>query len=268
MKKKSKKQTILVIIIIIIIIVVGIVLFIKKGIPLNSNSSLVTESYSYLGNNDLQKCGGLVTYSKDKVTNKTLSEETKICLAYNKVNKDNLEEVKLDKTKKENKCKLDEELIFATDNYEDKICTLSKLNKDEVNQMYKSMFGNDINEYKTFKYDGATVCYFKDDSYYCGLSETFTYSVGAEPHTYRSIKDSYKKGDELIIYDYFLKIINDECFTSYVDSIKNDKCTTNYKDIKDDEMNYKFLKKNGTLYKHTFKKDGKNYYWVSSQPVD
>ena len=117
MKKKNKQQVILIIAIVLIIIVVGIILFIKKGIPLNSNSSLVTESYSYLGNNDLQKCGGLVTYSKDEVTNKTLSEETKICLAYNKVNKDDIEEVKIDKTKKENICKLDDELIFATDNY-------------------------------------------------------------------------------------------------------------------------------------------------------
>ena len=266
--KKSKKQTILIIVLAIIVITLGIILFIKKGIPLNSNSSVVTESYSYLGNNDLQKCGGLVTYSKDEVTNKNLSEETKICLAYNKVNKDDIEEVKIDKTKKENICKLDDKLIFATDNYEDKICTLTKLNKDEVNNEYKNMFGSDISEYKQFQYGGATICYVKDDAYYCGLSETFTYSIGAEPHTYRAIKDAYKKGDELIIYDYFLKVINDECFTSYMDATKNDKCSTNYSELTNKDMTYKFLKKNGTLYKHTFKKDGKSYYWVSSKPVN
>ena len=183
-----------------------------------------------------------------------------------KVNKDDIEEVKIDKTKKGNICKLDDELIFATDNYEDKICTLTKLNKDEVNNEYKNMFGSDISEYKQFQYDGATICYVKDDAYYCGLSETFTYSIGAEPHTYRAIKDAYKKGDELIIYDYFLKVINDECFTSYMDTTKNDKCSTNYSELTNKDMTYKFLKKNGTLYKHTFKKDGKSYYWVSSKP--
>ena len=130
------------------------------------------------------------------------------------------------------------------------------------------MFGSDISEYKQFQYDGATICYVKDDAYYCGLSETFTYSIGAEPHTYRAIKDAYKKGDELIIYDYFLKVINDECFTSYMDTTKNDKCSTNYSELTNKDMTYKFLKKNGTLYKHTFKKDGKSYYWVSSKPVN
>mgnify|MGYP004485756019 FL=1 len=130
------------------------------------------------------------------------------------------------------------------------------------------MFGSDISEYKQFQYDGATICYVKDDAYYCGLSETFTYSIGAEPHTYRAIKDAYKKGDELIIYDYFLKVINDECFTSYMDATKNDKCSTNYSELTNKDMTYKFLKKNGTLYKHTFKKDGKSYYWVSSKPVN
>ena len=44
--KKSKKQTILIIVLAIIVITLGIILFIKKGIPLNSNSSVVTESYS------------------------------------------------------------------------------------------------------------------------------------------------------------------------------------------------------------------------------
>ena len=72
--KKSKKQTILIIVLVIIVITLGIILFIKKGIPLNSNSSVVTESYSYLGNNDLQKCGGLVTYSKDEVTNNMIAK--------------------------------------------------------------------------------------------------------------------------------------------------------------------------------------------------
>lgn len=264
--KKSKKQTILIIVLAIIVITLGIILFIKKGIPLNSNSSVVTESYSYLGNNDLQKCGGLVTYSKDEVTNKNLSEETKICLAYNKVNKDDIEEVKIDKTKKGNICKLDDELIFATDNYEDKICTLSKTNKDLVNENYKKIFGKEIDAYDKFQLDNITVCYLNDDSYYCGLSEEYTYTIGAEPHTYRAIKDSFKKNDEIIIYDYFLKVINNECYTSYVKDSKNDKCTKALENNKN--VDYKFLKKYGTKYKHIFKKDNNVYHWVSSEKIN
>ena len=81
-----------------------------------------------------------------------------------------------------------------------------------------------------------------------------------------NIKDSFKKNDEIIIYDYFLKVINNECYTSYVKDSKNDKCTKALENNKN--VDYKFLKKYGTKYKHVFKKDNNVYHWVSSEKIN
>ena len=263
-----KKKNLVLLLSGIVVILVGVVisLFIKKGVPVNANGKTVKELYSYVGNSDLEKCGGLVFYNDSKVDYNSLSNDTKICLAYTQVKKEVKEEIKLDKNKKGNICTLSKGLIFATDNYEDKICTLSKTNKDLVNENYKKIFGKEIDAYDKFQLDNITVCYLNDDSYYCGLSEEYTYTIGAEPHTYRAIKDSFKKNNEIIIYDYFLKVINNECYTSYVKDSKNDKCTKALENNKNVE--YKFLKKYGTQYKHIFKKDNNVYHWVSSEKIN
>ena len=117
-----------------------------------------------------------------------------------------------------------------------------------------------------FQLDGANICYYDNDNYYCGLSEQFTYTFGAEPHTYRAIKKAYKKGNKIIIYDYFLKTINDECYKYFTSDDKNDKCSKKLKEVK--EVDYSFLKKYGSLYKHIFQKNGDTYKWVSSEVVD
>ena len=265
MDKRSLIIKILNVIIILLLIAIVFIIF-KKGKPLNTNGKVVKDLYSYVGNNNLEKCGGLVFYSDEEINYDKLSNETKLCLAYTKVNDEDKEELKVDKAKKGNTCSLKDSLVFATDNYEDKICTLSKTNKNLVNENYKKMFGKSIENYDKFQLDNITVCYLNDDSYYCGLSEEYTYTIGAEPHTYRAIKDSFKKNDEIIIYDYFLKVINNECYTSYVKDSKNDKCTKALENNKNVE--YKFLKKYGTKYKHIFKKDNNVYHWVSSEKIN
>ena len=48
--------------------------------------------------------------------------------------------------------------------------------------------------------------------------------------------------------------------------MKNSSCTSEFKS--NSKINYNFLKKYGTLYKHTFKKaDKDSYFWVESEPV-
>ena len=84
--------------------------------------------------------------------------------------------------------------------------------------------------------------------------------------SYRTIKSAYKKGDEIVIYDYFLRTINDDCFTSYMKDEKNETCGKALENKK--EVDYKFLKKYGTRYVHIFKKSGDSYYWVSSKNLD
>ena len=204
MDKRSLIIKILNVIIILLLIAIVVIIF-KKGKPLNTNGKVVKDLYSYVGNNNLEKCGGLVFYSDEEINYDKLSNETKLCLAYTKVNDEDKEELKVDKAKKGNTCSLKDSLVFATDNYEDKICTLSKTNKNLVNENYKKMFGKSIENYDKFQLDNTTICYYDEDNYYCGLSEKYTYTIGAEPHTYRTIKSAYKKGDEIAIYDYFLR---------------------------------------------------------------
>ena len=261
MKKKDKLIVFLSVVIVILVVVI-LVLLAKKGLPVNSKNNIVTNAYSYVSNKNLERCNGLVMYNKDKVTKDTLENTTKICLSYTLLDAAG-EEVKLEKDKKKNVCTLNGDLVFALDNYEGDICTISKISKDEVHEKYKVLFGEELKKDESFQLDNVSVCHYSDGSYYCGLSEKYTYVIGGEPHTYRTIKSSYKKDDKLIIYDYFLKVINDECYRSFMTNDKNDKCTKKYDAKKD--INYNFMKRYGTVYKHTFQKDGNNYYWVSSE---
>lgn len=261
MKKKDKLIVFLSIVIVILVVVI-LVLLIKKGLPINSKNSIVIDAYKYVSNSNLERCNGLVMYNKDKVTKDTLENTTKICLSYNLLDEKS-EEVKLDKNKKNNLCTLKDDMVFALDNYEGNICTVSKINKDDVHKKYKEIFGEDLKNDESFKLDNVSVCHYSEGYYYCGLSEKYTYSIGGEPHTYRTIKNSYKKDDKLIIYDYFLKVINDECYTSFMTNDKNDKCSKKYDNKKN--VDYNFMKRYGIVYKHTFQKDGDNYYWVSSE---
>ncbi len=211
MKKKDKITFILGITIVALVIII-IILLIKKGLPISSSNKIVKEAYSYVSNTDLEKCNGLVMYSSKKVTKDTLENSSKICISYNLLD-ESFKEEKLKKDKKKSVCSLADDMVFAPDNYEGDICTVNKVSKETVHESYKKIFGEELKTDESFVLDNVTVCHFYNDYYYCGLSEKYTYILGAEPHTYRTIKNSYKKGDKLVIYDYFLKTFNDKCYT-------------------------------------------------------
>lgn len=263
-KKMNKKQLLISIAVILILVLIVILILVFKGKSLNTESELVTEIYSYMGNNDLEVCNGLATYAEEEVNYDSLENSMRICTAYSLLELDDSSMVKIDKTQKNNTCSVGESITFATDNYEDDICTVTKVSSDEINNQYKKMYGKDIESYDQFQYNDTTICYYEDGFYYCGLAESYTTTFGGEPHTFRSIKNAVKEDDQIIIYDYFLKVVNNECYTSYTGNTLNDKCTENYNE--DSEMSYDFLKKYGTLYKHTYQKSGDSYYWVSSIP--
>ena len=263
---KTKKNIITSIVILVILITALIIVFVIKSKSLDPNSDLVTEIYSYIGNNDLEVCNGLATYAEDEVNYDKLDNSMRICTAYSLLELDDTAMLKIDKSQKNNTCSVGESITFATDNYEDDICTVTKISSAEVNAQYKKMYGKEIESYDQFQYNDTTVCYYEDGYYYCGLAEEYTTTFGGEPHTFRSIKSATKEDDQIIIYDYFLKVVNDECYTSYTGETKNDKCSENYSE--DTEITYNFLKKYGTLYKHIYQKSGDSYYWVSSSPED
>ncbi len=261
----SKKNIIISLIIFIIIVIIITAIVVIKERYIDTDSELVTEIYSYIGNNDLSVCEGLVNYGDDIVSFETIDNATRICNAYSMLELDETTMVKIDKTQKNNTCSIGENITFATDDYEGDICTVTKVASDLVNEQYKKMYGTDIETYEQFQYNDTTVCYYENNYFYCGLSESYTTTIGNEPETYRAIKSVYKDNDELVIYDYFIKIVNDECYSSFVGSTVLDTCSEQYD--ADEDITYNFLKKYGTLYKHTYKKNDNGYYWVQSEPV-
>lgn len=268
MKKKSikKKDLITIGIIIIVLLIILLAIFLFKGQKLDTNSTLINNLYNYLGSNDLEVCNGLQVYSDKEVNYDSLDNKTRLCTAYRLLDDENISVKEYEETEDET-CNINENITYATDNYDSDKCSVEQINKDDLNNKYKEIFGKDISDESEFSVNYNTICYSDEDNYYCGLAESYTKTFGAEPHTYRTIKDAYKKGDEVIIYDYFLKIVNGECYNSYVNGTTNNNCTNELPEEEEDyNIDYDFLKKYGTLYKHTFKQSGDTYYWVSSIP--
>lgn len=264
--KIKKKDLITIAIIIIILIIILLTIFLFKGQKLDVNSTLINNLYTYLGSNDLEECNGLQVYGNKEINYDNLDNETKLCTAYRLLDEKGINSNDYDGNE-DKICTINNDIIFATNNYEDDVCTVEEISKENLNNTYKKIFGKDIDDNSEFLINYNTVCYNNDDTYYCGLAETYTKTFGSEPHTYRAIKEAYKKGDEIIIYDYFLKIINGECYSSYVDGVINNNCTNELPENEENyNIDYDFLKKYGTLYKHTFKQSGDSYYWASSIP--
>lgn len=265
--KVKKKDIITGGIIIIVLIIIFLAIFLFKGQKLDANGTLVNNLYQYLGSDDLEMCNGLQVYADASVTYDDLDNSTKMCMAYKTLNNSQTNTESYDKVDDENICNISENITFATDNYEEDVCTVSSIASTDLNASYQKLYGQDLPAESEFMINYNTICYNEDDTYYCGLPETYTKTFGAEPYTYRVIKDAYKKGDEIIIYDYFLKIVNGECYSSYVGKTTNNNCTNELPDSPEDyNIDYDFLKKYGTLYKHTYKQSGDSYYWVSSTP--
>ena len=265
--KKKIKINMVILVVVLFVVIVGIILyFTLNGKKLDTNSTQINELYSYLGSNDLEVCNGLSIYSEKEINYDNIDNNIRICNAYSLLDIDETSIVKIDKTKKNNTCSINENIKFATDNYEDDICTITKVESEKINEQYKKMYGKEIENYEQFQLNPTTICYYDEEGYYyCGLSESFTYTIGAEPQTYRTIKNASKKNDEIIIFDYFMKIVNNECFTTYDGNNKNNNCSNVFNE--DIKVDYDFLKKYGTLYKHTFKESNGSYYWVKSEPV-
>lgn len=277
MKKKNKLGKINIFInkyslplLIILLIITTILLVIVKvtlGGSIKAENKIVKNLYSYVSNDEIEKCGGLLFYSDEKVTKEKLTDEQKTCLAFIKTQTIKGEKIILNKDKNDNICSLEKGKIFATDNYEESKCSIQKYKTDEILKTSKEIFGKEITLKDSFTLDNYNICYLVDDYYYCGLSETFSFTIGNESYVYRVIYKAIEKGkDEIIIYDYFVKITNDLCYPTFTSNKENKKCSENYNS---DKVNYKFVKKYGTKFKHVFKKleGSDDYYWLSSEPM-
>ncbi len=264
---KKEKDLILLILIIILIIITIILIIVKiaSGKSIDPNDSKVKELHNYFNTENLTDCNGLFNYSDKKVSYTDVSAENKLCIAYHKSELSNLETETYKPQKKQTTCTIDN-MTFRIDD-DTKVCNVTKISREVVDNTYKKIFGKDVEDNDSFKIDSFNICYLKDDNYYCGLSETYTYSIGGESKIYRVINRAVEKNkDKIIIYDYFIKINGNNCYANYTPEIENTRCTkalTNEKNIE-----FKFMKKYGTKYKHIFQKNNDGtYYWVSSEPV-
>ena len=267
--KKNSFPILIVILILCTLTLIGVNIF--YGNSVNIEDKEITELYSYISNDNINKCEGLIFYTDKKVTKDDLTDSQKVCLAFLKTNDKKSEKVIINKDKKNKTCTLDKSkgMKFATDNYEKEKCTIQKYDSSIFASKYETIFNEKISKIDSFVLDGSNICYLKDNYYYCGLSETFSFTIGNESFAYRIINKATEKGkDEIIIYDYFIKINNDKCYSSFTSLNEIKKCSKKYDS--DEKINYKFIKKYGTKYKHVFKKiNNNNYYsWISSEPLN
>lgn len=271
MKSKNKKNNIvqdrLLLILIIILVILSVIIVTLKIATkdnLDTESTIVTELHNYFNSDDLGNCEGLLTYAENKITYDEIDSETRLCLAYQKSSIKDVETGTMKASKKKETC-TENGMTFRVDE-DSKECSYSKVKKDVIDNTYKKLYGKEAENNKEFRVDNTHICYLKDDYYYCGLSETFTYTLGNESVIYRVIDKAVEKKDTIEIYDYFVKLNGNSCFQNYTTNTINNECTEEYKNVKD--INYKFMRKYGTKYKHIFKKSSDNfYYWVSSEPI-
>lgn len=266
-EKKNIFQDKLIIVLIILLVILSLIIlgitFANRN-NLDTESKLVTELHNYFNTDDLSNCDGLFTYAEKKVEYSDIDSETRLCLAYQKAEIKDAETGTMKATKKKNTCTEDGMTFRVTEDTTE--CNYTKIEKSIIDNSYKKLYGKEVENNESFKIDNLNICYLKDDYYYCGLSEIFTYTLGNESIIYRVMEKAVEKSSDIIIYDYFAKLINDTCYKAYTTINVNEKCTEKYKNNKD--INYKFMKKYATKYKHIFrqKEDG-TYYWVSSEPV-
>ncbi len=264
--KKNEKDIIFIILVVILVIMSLTIIMIRliNGKSLNIEKKEIKELHNYFNTDDLTNCSGLFNYDEKKLTYNDTNAENKLCLAYYKTDLSGVEKVEYDLDKKTKTCNVDD-MIFKNDE-DSKKCVVSKIEKDVLAKTYKKLFGKDIEENASFRVSEDTICYLKDGYYYCGISDSYLYTIGNEAKVYRSIDRAYEKGSRIVIYDYFLKVAGDSCYATYTSSVEDAKCTKNY--TKNKKVDIDFLLKNGTKYKHIYEKakDG-TYYWVSSEPV-
>ena len=226
--KGNLMQDKLLLILIVILIILSIVIVAVKIATrnnLDTDSKIVTELHNYFNSKDLSNCEGLLTYAEDKIEYDKIDPETRLCLAYQKANIKDTETGTLKADKKKEICTSKDGMVFRVDE-DTKECTYTKIKKEIIDNSYKKIYGKEIENNESFKVDNLNICYLKDDYYYCGLSETFTYTLGNESIIYRVIEKAVEKGSKITIYDYFIKLNSDTCFKNYTTSTINSECCT------------------------------------------
>ncbi len=265
-----KQKVVYIILAVICILVIGIACFIISDKKLNLDSKTINKLYNYLGSTDIYHCGGLITYGDKTITNSDLSLENTLCMAYYNLDGETISSGNFKVTGKNSNnlevCKIGEDATLATSDDKKEKCYYSTFNKDSLNKAYNDLYGKNIDDYTKFSIASDKICVLDKENYYCGVAENFNYYLAPDATIMRLKNKAIKKHNgDIVIYDYFLKIADNKCYSSNTTTEENTNCTNNIPtDI--NNIDAEFVKKYGTLYKHTFKA-AKNdeYYWLQSE---
>ena len=261
-----KKNVVFVIAVIIVVGVLLLAVFIGEK-TLDLESEQITNLYSYLG--DVNRCGGLNQYTGEEVTYDALSNETKLCMSFYKLNADIIQKESADVTTTNDSdisvCEVGEGIRFAAEDGED-VCSYQVFAKDELVNSYKTIYGEDMPLDESFYINGNQACYLEGDSYYCGDAETFVVSLAPEATIYRLLQKAVEKmNGDIVIYDYYLRISDNTCYSSNSSEGEISSCTEALEDNDNIEIDSTFVQEHAAVYEHIFKKDSDgNYYWYSS----
>lgn len=262
---KNKKVILVVAAVCVVLVLLGLTI---KDKNLDLNSKEVGDLYKYLGEVDINHCGGLITYSDKEITQKSLSEEERLCMAYYQVEDNNKKQESMKSTGKNNKdikiCKVGEKTTIVADEEDDKKCTYEMIKEKDLKESYQKIYGKEIDSNKPFYITSKEICRKEGETYYCGTAETFQYSILPETTIYRLMNKAIKKlNGDINLYDYFLKVSDKTCYAKN-NNEETKECSDALK--KQKEIDQKFISKYGSIYKHTFKKDANgNYYWYKSE---
>ncbi len=264
-KPKTKRDWVLISLyaILAILVIFFVVYKIINWNVLSPSNKRVVELHDYFSTENLDYCDGLFNYGDEKITYDKLENLSRLCIAYHKSDVSGEEKLTYDAGEKESTCNVDG-MIFKTDK-DSTECTVTKIKRETIDDTYKKIFGHEVEDEESFKFDGYSICYMKDDAYYCGSSEYFTIILNRDISIYRAVAKAYKEKDTITIYDYFARISNNECYQSNTNGASNVLCNAHLNSFESDS--YNALKKYGTTFKSVYKKakDG-TYYWVSTEP--
>lgn len=264
MKKRAPKYLVFLVVLCAFFGGIIIWLLISKINTVDPESKEVQGLYSYIGDNYLDYCEGMPFYEDNKVTYEKLDNSTKLCLAYKLVDDSQIQFDELKKSKKDDVCNFNKTSQFRIDDETNK-CSIEIIPIENLESAYFKLFGKEIEATEEFNLSGSRTCYFDEEEsrYVCGNSVVQTLQLGWAPTTYRMITKAKEKGNELIIYDYYVAINNNKCYLTNSGDQENTKCS----DKIDEKTKYntRFVSKYGQKYIHTFEKDSDgNYHWISS----
>lgn len=252
---------------IVVVVIIFLVVFLgDKALDLESEQ--VELLYSYLGEVDINHCGGLNAYSGEEVTFDSIDIENKLCMAYYTI-ENQLEEITAEiSTTNEydiDICIIGEGIKLVSTTEEG--CTYKSVDTDLLAEAYQKIYGQDITLEESFYISDTQACYQEGESYYCGEAETSQVVIAPESTVYRlMVSASEQLNGDIVITDYYLRVSNNSCYQSSTYDEELTDCSTLLEEG-DVSIDIDFVQEYGTLYKHTFKQDSNgNYYWYSSKP--